>query len=92
MTAEPERSTFTPFDRLTDEEMKEAMVMHIRMGFIIRHPDRSSEAEEIALDLVRRLTIDQLKEIHPHTFFSNKKMGVVPKNPYLYAKEILGDE
>jgi hypothetical protein len=92
MTLDPQRPSYTPFDRLSDEELREAMVMHIRMGFILKNPGRSSEAEEIARDLVSRLSLDQLKEIHPQTFFANKKMGSPPKNPYLMAKEMLQED
>lgn len=92
MTPAEKRPTFTPFDLLTDEELREAMIMHIRMGFIMKNPGRSSEAEPIARDMVNRLSLDQLKQIHPHTFFANKNMGVAPKNPYLLAKELLGEE
>lgn len=89
MTTEPERPTYTPFEVLTDEELKEAMVMHIRMGYILRNPGKSNEAESVARDIVSRLTLDQLKEIHPQTFFANKKMGNAPKNPYDIALELL---
>lgn len=89
MTMEPQRPSYTPFDRLTDDELREAMVMHIRMGFIMKNPGKSAEAEDVARNLVSRLSLDQLKEIHPHTFFANKKIGTVPKNPYLMAKEML---
>lgn len=92
MAEAPERSTFTPFDRLSDNELREAMVMHIRMGFIMKNPGRSSEAEAIARDIVNRLSLDQLKQVHPHTFFANQKMGNAPKNPYLVALEMLGEE
>lgn len=92
MTSEENRPTYTPFDLLTDEELREAMVMHIKMGFIMKNPGKSSEAEPIARDMVNRLTLDQLKEIHPHTFFANKKMGNAPQNPYIIAKEMLGEE
>jgi hypothetical protein len=90
MSPEPDRPSYTPFDRLTDEELREAMVMHIRMGFILKNPGRSSEAETVARNIVGRLSLDQLKEIHPHTFFANKKMGTAPKNPYIIACEMLG--
>ena len=92
MTPEPERPTYTPFDLLTDEELKEAMVMHIRMGFILKNPGVSDKSEAVARDIVSRLTLDQLKEIHPHTFFANKKMGNAPKNPYTLAMEMLTKE
>ncbi len=92
MTSGPPRPSYTPFDRLTDEELVEAMVMHIRMGYILIHPGKSSEAETVAREIVSRLSLDQLKEIHPHTFFANKSMGEIPKNPYVIAKEMLGEE
>ena len=92
MTPEPERSTFTPFDRLTDEELREAMVMHIRMGYILKNPGKSKEAETVARDIVNRLSLDQLKAIHPHTFFANQSMGDAPRNPYVIAMEMLGEE
>ncbi len=91
MAEAPERSTFTPFDRLSDEELKEAMVMHIRMGYILKNPGKSKEGELVAREIVNKLSLDQLKQIHPHTFFANKKMGDVPKNPYIVALEILGE-
>jgi hypothetical protein len=89
MTSERERPPYTPFDRLTDEELREAMIMHIRMGYILVHPGKSSDAEAVARDMVNRLSLDQLREIHPHTFFANKSMGSAPKNPYVIAKEML---
>lgn len=92
MTPETERPTYTPFDQLTDEELREAMVMHIRMGYIMKNPGKSSEAENTARDIVSRLTLDQLKEIHPHTFFANKNMGNAPKNPYTVALEMLNEK
>ncbi len=91
MTQGPERSTYTPFDQLTDEELREAMVMHIRMGYIMKNPGKSSEAETAARDIVNRLSLEQLKEIHPHTFFANKNMGDAPKNPYSVALGMLQD-
>ncbi|MFH0967610.1 MAG: hypothetical protein V1862_08000 [Methanobacteriota archaeon] len=92
MTPEEQRSTYTPFDQLTDEELREAMVMHIRMGYIMKNPGKSREAETAARDIVNRLSLEQLKEIHPHTFFANKKMGDAPKNPYSVALEMLEDK
>ena len=92
MTPDEERSSYTPFDQLNDEELREAMIMHIRMGFILKNPGKSSEAEATARDIVSRLTLDQLKEIHPHTFFANKSMGNAPKNPYIVAMEMLQPE
>ena len=92
MAEAPERSTFTPFDRLTDEELREAMVMHIRMGFIMKNPGRSSEAETIARDMVNKLSLEQLKQVHPSTFFANQKMGNAPKNPYQVALEMLEEK
>jgi hypothetical protein len=92
MSPQEERPPYTPFDRLTDEELRDAMVMHIRMGFIMKNPGRSSEAETVARDIVTRLSLDQLKEIHPHTFFANKNMGNAPKNPYTIAITMLQEE
>ena len=86
-----ERPPYTPFDQLSDEELIEAMVMHIRMGYTLMYPGKGKDSEEIARDIVSRLTLEQLNEIHPHTFFANKKMGTAPSNPYLKAKEILGE-
>lgn len=92
MTRGPERSQFTPFDRLTDEELREAMVMHIRMGFILKNPGKSKDAETVARDIVNRLSLDQLKAVHPETFFANQSMGNAPKNPYTVALEMLQDK
>ena len=86
-----EKPSYTPFDQLSDEELAEAMVMHIRMGYTLVFPGKGKESEEVARDIVSRLTLEQLKEIHPHTFFANKKIGSIPANPYLKAKEILGE-
>jgi hypothetical protein len=86
-----EKPSYTPFDQLSDEELAEAMVMHIRMGYTLVCPGKSKESEEVARDIVNRLTLAQLKEIHPHTFFANKKIGSIPANPYLKAKELLGE-
>lgn len=86
------RPSYTPFDQLTDDELREAMVMHIRMGFILKNPGKSSTAESTARDIVNRLTLDQLKSIHPHTFFANKSMGSAPKNPYTIALEMLQED
>lgn len=92
MAEAPEKPHFTPFDRLTDEELREAMVMHIRMGYILKKPGKSNEAEEIARDIVSRLSLEQLKQVHQHTFFANTAIGTVPKNPYSEALRILGEE
>ena len=86
-----ERPPYTPFDQLSDDELTEAMVMHIRMGYTLVFPGKGKESEKIARDIVNKLTLEQLKEIHPHTFFANKKMGTAPSNPYLKAKELLGE-
>lgn len=91
MSKRPERSQFTPFDRLTDDELRDAMSMHIRMGYILKNPGKSSEAEKVARDVVSRLSLDQLKQIHPNTFFANSAIGTVPKNPYVLALEMLGE-
>lgn len=91
MTPEAERSSYTPFDQLSDEELREAMVMHIKMGFIMKNPGKSSDAEATAREIVNRLSLEQLKAIHPHTFFANKNMGNAPKNPYSVALEMLQD-
>jgi hypothetical protein len=87
-----ERPSYTPFDQLSDDELVEAMVMHIRMGYTLLHPGKGKDSDAIARDIVSRLTLEQINEIHPHTFFANKKMGTVPVNPYQMAKELLGDE
>lgn len=87
----PEFERYTPFDRLSDEELKEAMFMHIRMGYIMRYPGRSDEAEQVARDIVNRLSLEQLKQIHPNTFFTNKTGSERPKNPYDLAIELLGE-
>ena len=87
----PEVEKFTPFDRLSDEELREAMVMHIRMGFILKFPGRSSDAEKVAEDIVSKLSLDQLKSIHAHTFFTSKMGSERPKNPYEVANELLGE-
>ncbi len=92
MTSDNVRPPYTPFDLLTDDELRDAMIMHIRMGYILKNPGKSSEAEPIARDMVSRLTLEQLKAIHPHTFFANKSMGTAIKNPYVIAKEMLGEE
>ncbi len=82
---------FTPFDRLNDVELKEAMMMHIKMGFILKNPGRSAEADAVARDMVNRLTLDQLKQIHPHTFFTNKEGSERPQNPYELAARMLDE-
>lgn len=87
---EEKRPRYTPFDLLTDDELTEAMVMHIRMGYILKNPGKSDETETVARDIVSRLTLEQLKESHPHTFFANKKMGNFPENPYVLAIKMLG--
>ena len=84
-----ENPTYTPFSQLSDQDLAEAMIMHIRMGYILVHPGKGEEGDRVARDMVSKLTIDQLNEIHPHTFFANKKIGTVPANPYLVAKEML---
>ena len=68
------------------------MIMHIRMGFIMKNPGRTKEADKVARDLVSRLTVEQMNQIHPHTFFTNKNMGTIPENPYLLALKLLGEE
>jgi hypothetical protein len=92
MAEAPERPHFTPFDRLTDEELREAMIMHIRMGYILKNPGKSKEGDQIARDIVNRLSLEQLKQVHQHTFFANSALGTAPKNPYTEAVEILGKE
>ena len=87
----PETEKFTPFDRLSDDELRDAMFMHIRMGFILKYPGRTKEAEEVARDIVSKLTLDQLKSIHPHTFFTNRTGSERPKNPYELAIEMIGE-
>ena len=89
MTPAPERSKFTPFDRLTDEELREAMIMHIKMGYILKNPGKSKDADAVARDIVNRLSLDQLKAVHPSTFFANQNMGTAPRNPYVVAMEML---
>ncbi len=92
MAEAPERFISTSFDQLSEEELKKAMLMHVRMGYLMKNPGKSKEAEAIAQDIVNRLSVDQLRQIHPDTFFSNKKMGELPKNPYEVALELLGEE
>jgi hypothetical protein len=87
----PDTEKFTPFDRLSDEELTNAMIMHIRMGYILKFPGKSKDAEQVARDVVSRLTLDQMKEIHPHTFFTNKTGSEKPKNPYDLAIELVGE-
>jgi len=87
----PDTEKFTPFDRLNDEELTNAMIMHIRMGYILKFPGKSKDAEQVARDVVSRLTLDQMKEIHPHTFFTNKTGSEKPKNPYDLALELIGE-
>lgn len=87
----PDTEKFTPFDRLSDEELTNAMIMHIRMGYILKFPGKSKDAEQVARDVVSRLTLDQMKEIHPHTFFTNKTGSEKPKNPYDLAIELIGE-
>lgn len=89
MAGPEEIEKYTPFDKLTNDELREAMVMHIKMGYILANPGKSGEALSIAQDIVNRLTLDQLNEIHPHTFFTNKAGSGRPKNPYLLALEML---
>jgi len=91
MAEAPERFISTSFDQLSEEELKKAMLMHVRMGYLMKNPGKSKEAEAIAQDIVNRLSVDQLRQIHPDTFFSNKKMGELPKNPYEVALELLGE-
>jgi hypothetical protein len=45
----------------------------------------------VAQDIVSRLTIEQLKEINPSTFFFHKPGSEKPKNPYDLALEVLGE-
>lgn len=92
MSQKPKRSQFTPFDRLSDEELREAMIMHIKMGYTMKNPGKSREAEEVARSIVTRLSLDQLKQIHPHTFFANTSIGTIPKNPYVLALEMLDEK
>jgi hypothetical protein len=80
---------FTPFDRLSDEELRNAMIMHIRMGYILKFPGKSKDAEDVARGIVGKLTLEQMKEIHPHTFFTNKNGSERPKNPYDLAMELI---
>ncbi|MDD1724084.1 MAG: hypothetical protein LUQ07_03020 [Methanospirillum sp.] len=88
----PEFEKYTPFDRLSDEELKTAMLMHIKMGYIQKFPGKSREAGEVAEDIISRLTLEQMKQIHPHTFFTNKPGNERPKNPYDVAMELLGTD
>jgi len=92
MAQAPDRFIATSFDQLSEEELKTAMLMHVRMGYLMKNPGKSKDAEAIAQDIVSRLSIDQLRQIHPETFFSNKKMGELPKNPYEVALELLGEQ
>lgn len=87
----PEQEGYTPFDSLSDKELKEAMLKHIKMGYILKFPGKSKEAEQIAQDIANRLTIEQMKDINPHTFFFNKPGSEKPKNPYEMAIELLGE-
>lgn len=87
----PETLKFTPFDRLNDEELREAMIMHIRMGYILKFPGKSKDAEEVAKDIVNKLSIEDLKKIHPDTFFTNKTGSERPRNPYELAMELIGE-
>ncbi len=91
MATAPDRFVSASFDQLSEEELKKAMLMHVRMGFLMKNPGKSKEAEAIAQDIIDRLSLDQLRQIHPDTFFSNKKMGELPKNPYEVALELLGE-
>jgi len=87
----PEQEGYTPFDSLSDEELKDAMLKHIKMGYILKFPGKSKEAEQVAQDIANRLTIEQMKDINPHTFFFNKPGSEKPKNPYEMAIELLGE-
>ena len=88
--SKPEVEKYTPFDKLSEEELREAMVMHIRMGYILKYPGKSKVAEEIARGIVNKLSVEQLNTIHPHTFFTNKTGSERPKNPYELAIELIG--
>lgn len=87
----PEQEGYTPFSTLTDAELKEAMLKHIKMGYILKFPGKSKEAEQVSQYIINRLTIEQMKEINPHTFFFNKPGSEKPKNPYDLAIEFLGE-
>lgn len=87
----PDDERYAPFDQLNDEELKDAMQKHIKMGYILKYPGKSKEAEGIATDIVNRLTIEQIKDITPHTFFFNKPGSEKPKNPYELAIELIGE-
>jgi len=86
-----ERPPYVPFALLSDEELTAAMILHIRMGYTLLNPGKGKESEAIAMDIVSRLSLEQMKEVHPGTFFANKQMGTIPTNPYLKAKELLGE-
>ena len=65
--------------------------MHIRMGYILKNPGKSAEAESVAKDMVEKLSLEQLKQIHPHTFFTNKNGSARPQNPYEMALALLNE-
>ncbi|PWR71166.1 hypothetical protein ACKUB1_03230 [Methanospirillum stamsii] len=87
----PEILKFTPFDRLTDDELREAMLMHIKMGYILKFPGKSKDADEVVRDIVNKLSIEDMKKIHPDTFFTNKPGSERPRNPYELAIELIGE-
>lgn len=83
---------YDPFSQLSMDELKEAMIKHIKMGHMLKHPGKSKESEQIARDIVNRLTLEQMRELNPQTFFFNNPKKGTLKNPYELAVEILGDE
>ena len=87
----PEQEDYRPFDSLSDDELRNAMQKHIKMGYMLKFPGKSKEADQVAHDIVSRLTIEQLKEINPSTFFFHKPGSEKPKNPYDLALEVLGE-
>jgi hypothetical protein len=89
---EPERPHFKQFDRLTDEELCEAIIMHIKKEFILKNPGKCKEADEVTRDIVSTLSSDQLKRVHHDTFFANKEIGSIPRNPYDVAMELIKGE
>jgi len=79
-----------PVVRLTDDELKTVMQIHIRIGCILKNPGVSQkEVTTIVDDIINSLTIDQMRVIHPCLYSGAGFKNQPPKNPYLYALELL---
>ena len=52
----PEQEDYRPFDSLNDDELRNAMQKHIKMGYMLKFPGKSKD--QVAQDIVPGLLLN----------------------------------